>query len=226
VMTAAWEPGFSDGWHGWWHIKGGRAAPGAMVGAAVRGTNKLGVFVVGSDGFIYTAAWAPASGDGWQGWWRIAGARFPEGAAITAVSRSANKLDIFACANGGETITAAWAPASGDGWQGWWRIKGGRANPGARVHAVSRAPNKLDVFVTNEHGFIYTAAWEPAFADGWHGWWQINGGRAVPSAHVIAVSRAANKLDAFVVGMDGRIYTAAWEPGFTEGWHGWYPMGT
>jgi hypothetical protein len=226
VMTAAWEPGFSDGWHGWWHIKGGRAAPGAMVGAAVRGTNKLDVFVVGSDGFIYTAAWAPASGDGWQGWWRIAGARFPEGAAITAVSRSANKLDIFACANGGETMTAAWEPAFTDGWHGWWHIKGGRANPGARVHAVSRAPNKLDVFVTNEHGFIYTAAWEPAFADGWHGWWQINGGRAVPSAHVIAVSRAANKLDAFVVGMDGRIYTAAWEPGFTEGWHGWYPMGT
>jgi hypothetical protein len=40
-----------------------------------------------------------------------------------------------------------------------------------------------------------------------------------------AVSRARDKLDAFVVGTDSRIYTAAWEPTFADWWHGWWPMG-
>ncbi|HEV2260605.1 MAG TPA: hypothetical protein VGS06_46465 [Streptosporangiaceae bacterium] len=36
----------------------------------------------------------------------------------------------------------------------------------------------LDIFaVGTDHG-IYTAAWEPDFTDGWHGWWRINGGVA------------------------------------------------
>jgi hypothetical protein len=48
---------------------------------------------------------------------------------------------------------------------------------------------------------------------------------ATLGAPVTAVTRAANKLDAFVVGMDERIYTAAWEPAFTDGWHGWWSMG-
>lgn len=38
---------------------------------------------------------------------------------------------------------------------------------------------------------------------------------------VSSVSRSANKLDAFGVDAGGRIYTAAWEPDFTDGWHRW-----
>ena len=225
VMSAAWQPSFADGWHGWWHIQGGMAAPGAPVGAVVRGPNQLDIFVVGRDGFAYTAAWQPSFSDGWHGWWRVGAARFPAGGAINAVSRSSNQLDIFAVANGGETLTAAWEPAFSDGWHGWWHIQGGRGRPGAPIHAVSRSANKLDIFVTGTDRGVYTAAWEPAFADGWHGWWRLNGGAAALGAAVTAVSRAPNKLDAFVVGGDSRIYTAAWEPAFTDWWHGWWPMG-
>ena len=223
VMSAAWEPAFTDGWHGWWHINGGLGAPGAPVTAVVRGPNKLDIFVVGTDGRAYTAAWRPDSG-GWQGWWTIGTTRFPARAEINAVSRSSDKLDIFATANGGETLTAAWEPANTDGWHGWWQIRGGRAQPGAAIHAVSRSANKLDVFVTGTDGFIYTAAWEPAFTDGWHGWWRLNGGRATLGGPVTAVLRATNKLDVFVVGTDSRIYTAAWRPD-SGGWQGWWPMG-
>lgn len=224
VMTAAWEPAFTDGWHGWWHINGGMAAPGAPVTAAVRGPDKLDIFVVGTNGGAYTAAWRHDS-HGWQGWWRIGTARFPALAEINAVSRSRDKLDIFATANNRQTLTAAWQPSFADGWHGWWQIKGGLANPGAPIHVVSRSADKLDVFVTGTDGFIYTAAWEPGFADGWHGWWRLNGGRATLGGPVTAVSRSTNKLDAFVVGGDSRIYTAAWEPAFTDWWHGWWPMG-
>ncbi len=225
VMSAAWEPAFTDGWHGWWHINGGMAAAGAPVTAVCRGRDKLDIFVVGTDNHVYTAAWRSDSG-GWQGWWRIGSARFPALAQVAAVSRSLDKLDIFATANGGETLTAAWEPAFTDGWHGWWHINGGMAIPGAPIHAVSRSTDKLDIFVVGTDGFIYTAAWEPIFTDWWHGWWRLNGGRATLGGAVTSVSRAPDKLDTFVVGGDSRIYTAAWEPIFTDWWHGWWPMGS
>jgi hypothetical protein len=225
VMTAAWEPAFTDGWHGWWHVQGGRAAPGAPVGAVVRGPDQLDIFVVGTDGHCYTAAWQPSFSDGWHGWWRVGASRFPAGGHIAAVSRSRNKLDIFGVDNSGRTVTAAWEPAFTDGWRGWWHIRGGLGRPGAALHAVSRSANKLDVFVTGTDGGTYTAAWEPAFTDGWHGWWRLNGGRATLGAHITAVSRSTDKLDTFVIGMDSRIYTAAWTP-TSGGWQGWWPMGS
>ncbi|WP_121118239.1 hypothetical protein [Croceibacterium ferulae] len=224
VMSAAWEPGFTDGWHGWWHINGGRGQPGAPVTAVSRAPDHLDIFVVGTDGHAYTAAWHPGSG-GWMGWWRIGAIRFPGHAPLTAISRSRNKLDIFGTANGGETMTAAWEPGFTDGWHGWWHIRGGRAQPGTPIHPVSRSADKLDIFVTGTDGTTYTAAWEPAFTDGWHGWWNLRGGRTALGGAVTGVSRSPDFLDAWVVGLDGRVFTAAWEPGFTDGWRGWWPMG-
>ncbi len=43
----------------------------------------------------------------------------------------------------------------------------------------------------------------------------INGGVAAARAYVTAVSCSQDKLDVFVVGTDNRVYTVAWEPGFT-----------
>ena len=223
ILSAAWEPAFADGWHGWWWIRGGEARAGAPVSAVSRSANKLDIFVTGTDGGAYTAAWEPAFADGWHGWWRIKNATFPQGAYLSSVSRSADKLDIFGTDASGSTITAAWEPAFADGWHGWWQIRGGRAQPGGPVTAVSRSKDKLDVFVVGTDNFIYTAAWEPAFADGWHGWWFLNGGRAVHQSYITCVSRRPDFLDVFVVGLDGRAYTAAWSPGNT--WGGWWPMG-
>jgi len=222
VYTAAWQPSFPDWWHGWWTIQNGMAALGAPVTAVSRSKDKLDVFVVGTDGYVYTAAWEPAFADGWHGWWRIGNVKFPQGSAIHCVSRSANKLDIFGTDVNGRVMTAAWEPAFTDGWHGWWQIKGGKAAPGAPVTAVSRSTDKLDIFVVGTDGRVYTAAWEPAFTDWWHGWWPIGASKFPAGAPIHCVSRSANKLDVFGTDTAGRIITAAWEPSFTDGWHGWW----
>jgi hypothetical protein len=226
VFTAAWEPDFTDWWHGWWPLNGGRAAPGAPVNAVSRSTDKLDAFVIGTDNHVYTAAWEPDFTDGWHGWWQLNGGVAAPGAPVTVVSRNTDKLDAFVVGTDGRVYTAAWEPAFTDWWHGWWPIGDIRVPQGTRVGAVSRSADKLDIFVTDVNGVIYTAAWEPAFTDGWHGWWELNGGRAAPGAPVTAVSRSTDKLDVFVVGTDGRIWTAAWEPIFTDWWHGWWPIGT
>jgi hypothetical protein len=225
VYTAAWEPGFTDWWHGWWPIGNIRVPPGSRVGAVSRSADKLDIFVTDNSGVIYTAAWEPDFADGWHGWWELNGGRAAPGAPIAAVSRNVDKLDVFVVGTDGHVYTAAWEPDFTDWWHGWWRIGGVVAPQGAAVGAVSRSADKLDIFVTDNRGVIYTAAWEPDFTDWWHGWWELNGGRAAPGAPVSAVSRSLDKLDVFVVGNDSRVYTAAWQPTFTDWWHGWWPIG-
>jgi hypothetical protein len=225
VFTAAWEPAFADWWHGWWELNGGRAAPGAPVHGVSRSTDKLDVFVIGTDNRVYTAAWEPVFTDWWHGWWQLNGGVAAPGAHVTAVSRNTDKLDIFVVGTDGRVYTAAWEPSFPDWWHGWWAIGDIRVPQGAPVHVVSRSADKLDIFVTDVNGVILTAAWEPGSPGGWHGWWELNGGRAAPGAAVTCVSRSMDKLDIFVVGLDGRVYTAAWQPDFTDWWHGWWPIG-
>ena len=113
-----------------------------------------------------------------------------------------------------------------DGWHGWWAIGNVHVPAGAPVHVASRSTDKLDIFVTDVNGVIYTAAWEPSFTDGWHGWWELKGGRAAPGAPVTVASRSTDHLDVFVVGTDGRVWSAAWQPDFTDWWHGWWAIGS
>ncbi len=99
-------------------------------------------------------------------------------------------------------------------------INGGVAAARAYVTAVSRSLDKLDVFVVGTDNRVYTAAWEPGFADGCHGWWPIGNTLVPAGGPVHAVSRSADKLDIFATNVYGVIQTAAWEPGFTDGGHG------
>jgi hypothetical protein len=224
VWTAAWQPSFTDWWHGWWPIGNIKVPPGSPIHAVSRSTDKLDIFVTDENGIVQTAAWEPSFTDGWHGWWQIQGGRAAPGAAVTAVSRSTDKLDVFVVGNDGRVWTAAWQPNFGS-WHGWWPIGNIHVPAGAPIHCVSRSADKLDIFATDNGGVIRTAAWEPAFTDGWHGWWELNGGRAAPGSPVTAVSRSKDKLDVFVVSNDQRVWTAAWEPTFTDWWHGWWPMG-
>lgn len=232
VYTAAWDHNVAQGkWRGWWQVGGMTAPPGGTVSAVSRDPNKLDVFVVGSDGRVYTAAWDQHVADAkWRGWWNIQeGKNCPPGALVSAVSRDPNKLDVFVVGNDGRIYTAAWDQHVGQAkWRGWWNIQEGKnCPPGAPVNAVSRDPNKLDVFVVGNDGRVYTAAWDQNVAQAkWRGWWNIQEGKnCPPGAPVAAASRDANKLDVFVVGNDGMVYTAAWDQNVAQAkWRGWWKI--
>jgi len=93
---------------------------------------------------------------------------------VTAVSRHPDKLDVFVIRNDGGVYTAAWAQGvQNSAWQGWWRIKDLVAYPTSAVAAVSRDPDKLDIFAARNDQ-IFTAAWDRNQADGaWQGWWRV-----------------------------------------------------
>jgi len=205
------------------------AKPGTPVGVVSRDANKLDIFVAGSDGKTYSAAWDAQQANGqWRGWWNILTGAIPAGGTVSCVSRDAGKLDIFLVSNDGGIYTAAWDQNVANAtWRGWWRIGQLTAPPGAPVSAVARDASKLDVFVAGSDGRTYTASWDPAVANGaWQGWNNILTGATVPGSAVAAVSRDPGKLDIFIVSTDGAIYTAAWDRNVAGAtWRGWWKIG-
>jgi hypothetical protein len=219
ILTSAWQPGFTQ-WTPWRQVAGGTTAPGAYVGAVSRSAGKLDIFAVGNDQTAYTAAWEPDFGADWHGWWPIQGpiglGLFPPGAPIHAVSRSTDKLDIFAVtadAPGvvGTIVTSAWEPGFPQ-WSPWRQVTNGIASPRAHVTAVSRSADKLDIFVVSpdirnphgggpgEFGLVFTAAWEPG-PDDWRGWWtafaEPNEPFCSDGVPIGAVCRSKDKIDIF-----------------------------
>lgn len=229
VMSAGWSPANVNGaWQGWWHIRGGMAAPGAPVTAISRRKDQLDIFVTGTDGGVYTAGWHPTNQDGWHGWTRIGDVVMRPGGYVTPVSRNKDLLDIFATDSQGRVMSAGWSPANANaGWHGWWHILGGVAGNGSVVQAISRSTDQLDIFVIGTDKRIYTASWHPTHPNGaWHGWRDVNGGQAVVGAAITGVSRNKDLLDVFMPGLDGRPWSAGWSPANPNAtWSGWWSVG-
>jgi hypothetical protein len=145
---------------------------------------------------------------------------------VSVVSRAPNHLDLFVTGNNGRVYTSAWTDGMGwNGVNGWFDI-GGVFPVGAPVSAVSRAPERLDLFITGNNGHVHTSAWTDGMEwNGLKGWHDI--GATFPAANPApAVARHAQQLDVFVLGNDGHVYTSAWtDGGQWTGPHGWYDIG-
>jgi hypothetical protein len=57
---------------------------------------------------------------------------------------------------------------------------------------------------------------------GWHGWFNVSGGRAALGSPITVVARNPDHLDLFVTGTDGGIYSTWWDA--ASGWAGWFQV--
>ena len=223
------NPRYVKNWDRWRRVLSDIGNP-RPIGVVSRSPSRLDIVTANSSGAIYTGGWNENFNSGvWGGWWRIkdhvAGANAP----VSIVARDSEKLDVFSVRNDGAVSTAAWDHDVADGaWRGWWSVAGGETVPGGWVTAVSRAPNKLDVFMVGTDGGVYTAAWESGVANSaWRGWWRVKDLVAFSSSAVAAVARDPDKLDIFAVRTDGQMSTAAWDRNVADGaWRGWWRIGS
>jgi hypothetical protein len=62
------------------------------------------------------------------------------------------------------------------------------------IAAVSRAPDRLDIFAVASNGGVYTSGWQPGDPN-FSPWQRIGTLEVAPCAPLAAVSRSTNKLD-------------------------------
>jgi len=173
----------------------------------------------------YDTSGAPVD-TGWSGvrdGWAILGGQFGgfyDQRYFAAVSRTPNNLDVFAIGLDGRVYTSWWS--EGATWSGFngWRNIGGFFPRGAHLSAISQDANSLDLFVVGNDGCVYTSWWR--VPNDWSGlndnWRNLGGGDFRPGANVTAIC-GADGIDLFVIGNNGRVYTAHWNA-FRD-WTGW-----
>jgi hypothetical protein len=199
---------------------------GSNVSAVARLADHLDAFWIEADGRVHSTWWH--HGQSWAGRFSVGGV-FPPAAPVTAVARKRNRLHLFVTGNDGVVYTSWWY--EGEPWSGAkdnWMPIGGFFPPGAPVTAVSRRPEKLDLFITGNDGRVYTSWWTHGHP--WSGTkdnWTPIGGYFPKGAPIAAVARKPDNLDLFITGNDGRVYTSWWTHG--NPWSGtkdnWTPIG-
>ncbi|MBN1698425.1 MAG: hypothetical protein JW881_13000, partial [Spirochaetales bacterium] len=195
--------------------------------AVSRDSSRIDIVRVNGDGKILTAA---KTGSSWAGWWQIANGVTAPGTDVKIVSRHPEKLDVFTVGSNNRVYTAAWDRArdGSAGFRGWWTIGSLTCQSASSVSAVVRGSQQLNVMAVGSDGGIYTAAWDNSESNGaWQGWWRIANGVATCGSEPALISRYSSLLDAFVVGTDGNVWTAAWDSGRAYGsWKGWWSLGS
>ena len=104
IQTTTVYPSFT----GWKSI--GVAAPGATVTGVSRHPGQLDIFVVANQQVWTQGSPSLSSGFNNASWRPISGLTTADGSAVTAVSRSLDKLDVFVDGFDYNLWTAAWEP--------------------------------------------------------------------------------------------------------------------
>jgi peptidoglycan hydrolase-like protein with peptidoglycan-binding domain len=182
-----------------WESLGGvlTSAPGVSSW----GSNRLDVFVRGTDNAMWHKWWAP----GWSGWESLGGVLT---SAPAAVSRAFNRIDCVVRGTDNAVWLKRWLP----GWSSWSSLGGVvTSNPAI----CSWASNRLDVFARGTDSALWHRYWN---GSSWSGWGSLGG---VLTSAPAAVSWGSGRIDVFVRGTDN----ALWHRYYQGGWSGWESLG-
>ena len=190
----AWD---GSAWTGW-EVQGGAFT--SPLTAVSWDANRLDIFGIGLNNAMYHKAW---DGSAWTNWESLGGdenSGFAFSSRPAAVSRSANRLDIFGIGLDKAMRHKAW---DGSGWTNWESLGGAFISPPA---AVSRGGNRLDIFGIGLGNAMHHKAWD---GSAWRTDWNYLGGAL--SGPPAAVSWNASRLDIFCIGLDKAMYHKWWD---------------
>ena len=198
-------------------------ALGAEVTAVWRpNSTHLDLFAVANDGTVWSTWWEP--NPGWQQWFPLSGAIATPGASVTAVWRpNATHLDLFVTGSSG-ALGEVWSTSWESGkWNSWFIVSNAvlalmlSVKPGAKVTALWRGNDHLDLLATAGDGSVWSTWWESS--PGWQKWFAIDPQvKSSPGAPVSAIWSASGVLELFTTLGDGTVVTNSWT---SSGWKNW-----
>ena len=235
VYSAWWASG--NDWSGVgdkWGSIGGSFPAGAKVSVVSRHEDHLDVFAMDSNGDARSCWWS--LDNGWSGtdkdWGNLGnpGQAFSPGTEISVLARYDNTLDLFVIGPNGSVYSKWWAESAD--WSDWNNIgpvfSADSIPANAKLAAVARTPENLDLFVVGSEGRVLHSWWTQD--NGWSGlkgWGSIGGAFSLndkktalftPGMEISAVARSPDNLDVFVPGNDGSVYHSYWYT--SEDWSG------
>ena len=210
-IWSSWWHDDGQGWRAWFKIRPEKRFPTAKKVTAVgRGVDHVDLFVLDDKGVVWSSWWHDDN-QGWRAWFKVEPqTNFPNYAQLTAVSRSSDHIDLFVVDNNG-VVWSSWWHGDGQGWRPWFKIHPKQKFAKvAKVTAVSRSSDHIDLFVMDENGVVWSSWWHDD-GQGWRPWFKIHPDiKFAVEADVTAVPRGVEQVDLFVVGFDRVVWTTSW----------------
>ena len=222
-------------WSSWWHDDAQSWRPWFQihpetvfrqdrpVAAVARIPEHIDLFRVGFDGAVWSSWWHD-DGQSWRPWFQIHPETvFPKEARVTALARRADHLDLFVVGHDG-AVWSSWWHDDAQSWRPWFQIHPETVfRHDQEIVPVSREPEHLDLFTIGHDGAVWSSWWHND-GQGWRPWFQIHPEtRFAPTARITAVSRESDRLDLFVTGLDGAVWSSWWHDD-GQSWRPWFPI--
>jgi hypothetical protein len=246
-LVTTWQQN-EGSWNSWNAISPGSFSPrGAALSAVTNcfsNAGRMEVFAANNAGLVQTSN--GVAGNGWSNIWTTIpdptsgaqGVVVAPGANVTAVSRETDHIDVYAVDTAGHVQTTWWdANTSGGKWaQGWHTIPlptGVTVPSGAKVTASPSGSSYMDLFVVDSTGTVYST-WIPSDSAlrnfQYNPWFSLPlppGLKASAGNAVAALRRPSSRVDIFVAGSNGTVYTTWWaSDGVVSGWQSWTQVGS
>lgn len=209
--TYAWTFARASSWNGARAVQTSGSTQSTPAVAAVRGGERVDVFVRGTDNNLYLSQW---TGSQWLPWqFRAA----PPGGAVgepAAVSWAPGRLDVFVRGTDNR-LWQIFSTDAGATWSNWLKPLGDDGVLASGPTVTSRGEGRLDLFVRGTDGQVYQR-----FYDGqWNGGWLAQG--APPSSvdgEPAVAAQDSVRVDLFARGGDGRLWQKFWNGSQWSGW--------
>lgn len=138
---------------------------------------------------------------------------FPDPTHLAAVTRSADKMEIWGVASDG-LVHGNWFEGR---WHGWYALPGHAFAPGTHLAAVSRHADHMEVWGVDGDGIVHGNWFD---GEKWRGWYALGGVTFPRGAPLAAVSRHPGHLEVFCVDRERRVRhisadATQWDP---AGW--------
>lgn len=167
------SPSASTSWSGWKGL-GGYWPTTDGIGVGTNASGKLQVFLVGTDGHVYSAAQKAADDfDAWTSWGMITDNTFPSGDQMNVWSNADGHLEVF-LRGFTNSLYTAYQTAPNNGWAGWTDI-GGAWDSRDPIAVTTDPTGQLEVLMEGTTGKLYTAYEKAASVPtSWTGWSAIS----------------------------------------------------
>ncbi len=226
AVWSSWWHDDAEGWRPWFQIHPQTVfAQEAPVTTLARRSDHVDLFITGFDGAVWSSWWHD-DGGGWRPWFQIHPQTvFRQDRPVVAVARMPEHVDLFRVGFDG-AVWSSWWHGEGDpgGWRPWFQIHPETRFPvEARVSALARRPDHVDLFVVGHDGAVWSSWWH-ADAEGWRPWFQIHPETVFRhDQEIVVVSREPEHIDLFTVGHDGAVWSSWWHAD-AEGWRPWFQI--
>ena len=209
-------------WSGWTSLGGLWNASGKItVGNNADG--RLEVFLVGTDGKLYTSYETSVNGSTlWSGWTSLNGAWSATG-SLTVRNNADGRMQLFMISPTDSQLYTNYQVAVNGSWSGWSSLNGAWSLTGS-IAVRSNADGRMQVLLVGTDGQMYTNYETSTNASAaWSGWTSLSG--AWPANDTLGINNNADgRLEVFLIGGDGKLYTNYETSVNGTSWSGWVSL--